>query len=191
MKKKLIVLGLLFVIVFAFTACDLDNGLVSNKTNVEATTGDGGEVFIETSTDGMIELHSWFITSGVPSNAIILKHTSKTAVFECFVDQGSWTNRGSAKVFVKAENTIYWFHSNYDIEQAFVEIILREDENIIGYAVIGIVKQNTSTGRLYKANILKAAFIPKIDGEYQNITDEQIKVAIENSKTSKHKICGT
>lgn len=41
----------------------------------------------EESISDMIELHTWYFTSGVPNNAIKVKHMNNTN-FECIVDKG-------------------------------------------------------------------------------------------------------
>lgn len=46
------------------------------------------KAFREVTTDEMIELHTWFFTSGIPNNAIVFKHTDENAKFECVVDLG-------------------------------------------------------------------------------------------------------
>ena len=57
----------------------------------------------------MIELHTWFFTSGIPNNAIIFKHTDENAKFECVVDLGQFGfgENGTKSTTVKAGDTIY------------------------------------------------------------------------------------
>lgn len=75
---------------------------------------------------------------------------------------------------VLPNNTIYWreydAESSEIIQQACIEIVLRIDDNIIGYAVIGINKVAEDYGD-YKANVLKSVYLPILNGEYQNISN--------------------
>ena len=41
---------------------------------------------IETEITNMIELHTWYFTSGIPNNAIVVKNTNENAIFECSAD---------------------------------------------------------------------------------------------------------
>ena len=173
MVKKLICIGVMLVMVFSFVGC--------------------GNGFREKKTKDMIELHTWYITSGVPNNAIKLSYSDENAVFECIVDEGNFRTgfQYSKNKSAKHGDTIYWVPWETDLdgeptsaitqaERTFVEIILKVDDNIIGYAVIKIERKGDS--RSYNAKILKSALIPKVDGEYQNVTKEQIKNAIEKIK---------
>ena len=68
-----------------------------------------------------------------------------------------------------------------ELRQAFVEIILKFDNNIIGYAVVEIYTPD-GYGQTFLARVLKSALFPKIDGEYQNVTQEYVKTIIERIK---------
>lgn len=109
----------------------------------------------------MIELHTWFFTSGIPNNAIVFKHTDENAKFECVVDLGQFGfgENGTKSTTVKAGDTIYW-NNTADIEQAFVSVIVKIDNNIVGYAVIKIIQNRGPAD--HTANILKEVSIPKI-----------------------------
>ena len=146
--------------------------------------GCGKEDFVEVETHDMIELHTWFFTSGMPNNAIVFKDTNKSTVFECSVDNGNLKASSTQYVknlVAKPDDTIYW-QTDATIEQAFIEIILKIEDNIVGYAVIEILQNNTSVD--YKASVCKSALIPKVNDEYQNVTEKQVKTAIEKAKTN-------
>ena len=68
-----------------------------------------------------------------------------------------------------------------EIRQAFVEIVLKIDNNIIGYAVVEIYSAD-EYGHEFMARVLKSALFPKIDGEYQNVTQEYVKTIIQRIK---------
>lgn len=122
------------------------------------------KAFMEVTTDEMIELNTWFFTSGIPNNAIVFKHTDENAKFECVVDHGQFGfgENGIKSTTVKAGDTICW-SSIADIEQAFISVIVKIDENIVGYAVIKIIQNRGPAD--YTANILKEVSIPKICDE--------------------------
>ena len=147
----------------------------------------GGNGYTEVETEDMVGLHTWIFTSGIPNNAIVLKHNDENAIFECTTDNGQFLGYGlrqySKYATLKPNDTIYWRgwedSSGETTQHAYVDIILRVDDNIIGYAVIEIL-QNTPVA--YTASVLKSALFPKVQGEYQTITGEQIASIIENNK---------
>jgi len=73
---------------------------------------------------------------------------------------------------------------DWEIRQAFVEIVLKIDNNIIGYAVVEIFKtyQPDTNYSSFRARVLRSALFPKIDGEYQDVTQEYVKTIIERIK---------
>jgi len=164
MVKKIMALGVLLIMVFTFAGCSEKN-------------------FIEIETEDMIELHTWFFTSGVPNNAIVLKHENKNIVFECSVDNGdlkALSTQYMKNLNANSGDIIYWKPDTI-IEQAFVDIVLKSEDYIVGYAVIEILQDTSSVD--HTASVLKSVLIPKIDGEYQKVTEKQVETAIEKIKT--------
>jgi len=109
------------------------------------------------------------------------------------------------KLTVKINN-IEWntdkgpsMEDDYTIENAYIDIVLKIDSNIIGYAVISIdvvgrfpidsypAQLFPNGAPIYAAKLLHSALIPKIDGEYQSITEKQIKAAIRAIKEKNEK----
>lgn len=117
---------------------------------------------------------------------IELQNSDENAVFECIVNKGSFIYSDEVKtITVKSGESFYWRNTddtNKD-ERIFVEVFLRSDNNIIGYALVEIYQY--SEPHAYKAKLLKSAFLPQIDGEYQQITHEQVKAVIEQAKSAK------
>ncbi len=67
------------------------------------------------------------------------------------------------------------------VEEAFVEITLKIDENIVGYALVEIYP--TGEPKLFfKAKTLKSAIFPQVEGEYQNISKDQVEQIMERIK---------
>jgi len=97
--------------------------------------------------------------------------------------------RHSKNAIAKPGDTIYWEHydgtpNNYIykgfIAKAFVDIVLKKDDSIIGYAVVEI-NQNGGANT-YGAKISALVIFPKIGGEYQNVTEKYVKAAIKKIK---------
>lgn len=170
MIKKIVSAGM-FIMACMCTACSQNNG------------------FVEVSTEALIELHTQDFTDSVHNNAILLKYQEENVVFDCSVDNGYLLGASSITkaLSVASNNTIYWEPYNpasslpaSAYERDFIEIIVKNDGNIIGYAVIEIVQKDTHFN--YTASISKSVLFPKIEGEYQNITQKQVSDIIEKIK---------
>ncbi len=129
----------------------------------------------------MIELHTWYFTSGISNNAIKVKYKDNT-VFECTVDKGGIglsKSHESKSVTIGSGETIYWSPFDDEIatwaDLAYIQIILKDEDQIIGYAVIE-VKRNPDWN--YNAEILKSVVFPKINGQYQSITEAYVNTTI-------------
>lgn len=88
-------------------------------------------------------------------------------------------------------STIYWNNlSDYNQDEllfnitAYLDIIIRANEHIVGYAVIKIYPVTEfKQGHVYSAKMLKSVSFPKVDGEYQNISLDFIESEILNIKS--------
>lgn len=84
-------------------------------------------------------------------------------------------------IIIKAGEGFHWRDGETDKdERTFIEIVLKIEESIIGYTVVEIYRNSNSN--FYKAKLLKAALFPKVDNEYQQVSQEEIKTAIELAK---------
>ena len=54
----------------------------------------------------------------------------------------------------------------------------------VGYALVKIVPEEGSPYGYLIVSILKQVVLPKIDGEYQTVTEEQVQTVIDQIKTS-------
>ena len=133
----------------------------------------------------LVVLHTWYFTSGIMNNAIELHYQDKNAVFFCTTKEGYFpvNFKANKNVTAKSGETIYWVGfvgaNNKEIKHDFVDIILKIDDNIIGYAVIEI---HLASGATHNAELLKSVVFPKIDGEYQNVTEKYVKNEIKKVK---------
>ena len=73
---------------------------------------------------------------------------------------------------------------------AFMEIVLREEEHIVGYAVIKISPIEDLGSELgYVSQLLRSVSFPKVDGQYQDISEEYVAEQIrrvKNDAASQH-----
>lgn len=172
MAKKILILGVVLIMCLSmFSGCN--DGIKVKPVN------------------NMIELHTWYFASGIPNNAIKVKHSDNDVNFICEVDKGRiWsydTQEFGKNVVVKTDSTIYWDYFDEDeesnVSEALLEIVLKKNDNIIGYAVIEIESIENSLD--FKANVLKSELFPKVSGQYQDISKEYVKAIVEKIKTDK------
>lgn len=144
---------------------------------------------IQVETEDMIDctMFRYNSSSSWIGNPIALKYMDENAVFECTVDIGYIVLLGDPTQYVKNTHLkpyagLCWMPENgMKAERAFVDIILKNDGNIIGYAVIEIYPNNP-LGSTFLARTLKSAFFPKVDGKFQNVAENQVKTIIEKIK---------
>ena len=95
------------------------------------------------------------------------------------------THVGNTSVTVPSGSTIYWsYRYNADggmlyaqNEQIWLEFINQKDSHIVGYAVVRVDKV---ADYCYEPTVVRSAIFPKDDGEYQEITTEQVMQLIKN-----------
>ena len=66
-----------------------------------------------------------------------------------------------------------------DFERAFIDIVLKNNGHIGGYAVIEIDKTQPYT---YQGRTLKSVLFPKVNDGYQDVTKEYVDQKIEKVK---------
>lgn len=113
--------------------------------------------------------------------------------FEVSVDNGKlllWENNKisamSSPFEVENGTTIYWTNiyradEKYMGTTAYINIIIRDGKNILGYAVVNIYTSDleNAPAQSYYAKLLKSVSFPKVDGKYQKITSEYVQSEIE------------
>ncbi len=121
--------------------------------------------------------------SSVPGLPIIFKYPDNEVIFECTINKGSFKyDKKITSVIAKVDEKIFWCPGNIKefTEQAYIDIILKKNGSIVGYAVIEIVKKDNTCD--FTPKLLKACVFPKINGVDQNITIDQIKLLISEVK---------
>ena len=160
----------------------------------------GHTVFEEVDAE-LVELYFQYSHPGANlRHWIVMIYSDENVVFHCTVDNGFFSRitsslpneRFSKNVRVLSGENIYWEdhevgedgkYMNVEIVDAFIEIVLKLEETIIGYVVI-----KTYEGYPYyfdyffHANVLKSVLFPQVDGEYQNVSEEYVKTAIQKIK---------
>ena len=128
------------------------------------------------------------VMSSADSGIITIKPFDQNVVFACTVDNGVF---GSQKEQAPAKNInaysgdeIFWISREWLndgewVTQAFIEIILKAEQNIIGYVLI---EADTLSNRFYCLNVLQSVLYPQIDGAYQAVSEEYVRAAIEKIK---------
>lgn len=81
----------------------------------------------------------------------------------------------------------YWFDENDkvnssedDCDYTYVDMIVREDDNIVGFAVAKIFA--VELGYSYKAEIVKIVRYPMVNGKYQNVAMATVRQDIAEAK---------
>ena len=92
------------------------------------------------------------------------------------------------------DTTVYWTSLSQtgenDFERymgttAYINIVIHEEENIIGYAVVEISTNDLENepAQTYSIKLLKSISFPKVNGEYQKITVEYVAAEMEQIKS--------
>ena len=63
----------------------------------------------------------------------------------------------------------------------FVEFIVRVENHIVGYAVMEIISVDYES-EIFGIELRDSAYFPKVDGEYQNVTQEYLEKRIRSAK---------
>lgn len=121
-----------------------------------------------------------------PGDPIFLNNKNEGSVFTCTVDSGilsilsggSWQH--DKKIFLKNGEGFWWI-TNERLSKAMIDIVLKVDGNIAGYAVVEIYSLD-EVCRYYQARTLKSALILQSEGAVRHVTQEQVQAAIDEVK---------
>lgn len=69
------------------------------------------------------------------------------------------------------------------IDEIYMRIIIKADGNIVGYTVIEMVCTNVNLC-LFNAMIVESGCFPKVDGEFQNVTEEYVRDLVTEKMAS-------
>lgn len=168
MKKVLVILCGFLVCFGALGGCKDENNIV------------------ERDVEEIVQLENWFFSSGIPNYIIRFIYNNENTVFHCCVERGAFWVKDSQKyekeTTINAGDCLYWnpIALNSDVKEIYVDIIMKENENFVGYVIIKIEKID-ETGD-YRAEVVKSTVFPKIEGKYQPITEAQVRKKIKKIK---------
>lgn len=187
--------------------------LDDNETNVSNENND----FNENNTEDPIEvvqedkfvmvdddtIFSFLESDGMRSvgnhNPFTITYDDDDVLFYCKIDNGFLTEgiatpkevSDTKELVVKNGDKFLWsFTLNKHPEQNnFLEAIFKKDDNIVGCAVVWceIFLGTVGYVTLVDYKCLKSVVFPKVDGEYQNITEEDVNELILEAKNSINK----
>ena len=139
---------------------------------------------------------------GIPLNLSAPGYQNTT--FEVSVDGGElllWEEDNtithmSTPLYVENGTTIYWSSlsqstsgsvETMEHSPAYIDIVILEDTTIVGYAVVKIeldhLDSTTKDPYTYYATLVKSISFPKVNGGYQNITYEYVRMEMEQLKS--------
>ncbi|MBE7088229.1 MAG: hypothetical protein E7370_01710 [Clostridiales bacterium] len=135
---------------------------------------------IEQDVDDMIELACWSPAVSSLGNRITVNNSNKNVVIECATDKGYliYGHEFVKQIETSSGETIYWSEGQDDIIGDFVEITLRYEETYVGYALVKVYIESN----MFNATVIKSAIFPMVDGEYQNVTKNQVKNLLEKAE---------
>lgn len=121
-------------------------------------------------------------------------------VFEVTVDKGKYCDLIEGKMTVlpsrftmRNNNVCYWdwsygleqeeadIYYSEDYDYSFTDIVIYCEENIVGYAVLRFQRSEISAGN-YETSLLASVLFPKVDGKYQNVPLEYVRMCITEIK---------
>lgn len=100
----------------------------------------------------------------------------------------------SKEITTWIDRTVYWHEGEYDdtgkwidwakegyYDDVYIEVLIRDGENIVGYAVLNMAYRKTPVER-WQIFLIKSVYYPKILGRYQNVSEEYVRQQIEAVK---------
>lgn len=77
-------------------------------------------------------------------------------------------------VYWRAEKTMLWTKFLDEQGGIYINVIVRADEHIVGYAIFEIVAQDELM-QFYGIAMRESVYYPKVDGQFQEITEEYVQ----------------
>ena len=176
-------------------------GLTSNYNKVGK--------FYEVEVDGMVDYYTYNKSHEVAGMYFYLNYPDKDIVFRVHSDSSDFISppngfgeRASNYIEITPDPNGFLFYVDEDtskLEDAvvswcwamntipkdyyFMDVIIMKDDNILGFVVLKMIDRFVELPvGLYNATTLKSVVLPKIGDEYQNVTLEQVELAINEIK---------
>lgn len=183
--KKFLFLLIQCVMLNLLISCNSEHNVSTEKTKV-----------IEKQANGMIDFKLYSYSSamsawtGVP---ITCNLQNENAEFELITNVSylySYNDNEKIgnNINVKTNELFIWHaygenHTLITID-AYVDVIARIDNKIVGFASIFIYNEK-NLGLSFKPYLLESVVFPKVDGEYQDISIEYVQDKLEEAKLQK------
>lgn len=112
----------------------------------------------------------------------------------CIEEAGALQSMSRAGTTLKAEEQFYWTPlcedarvNLEDIQASWIRIVQKQEEHPTGLVLVKITSESVQTedgfaGPLFKADIAASLSFPRQDGDYQPISDEDLKVVEDTYK---------
>ena len=65
-----------------------------------------------------------------------------------------------------------------DTDRVFVDVVVRADDHIVGFAVIEICDMGVENRCIYNTKLMKSVSFPQVDGRFQKISEKYVKEQI-------------
>ncbi len=141
---------------------------------------------LETKVPDMVELSTWYATSGLLNNLITVKYEDKNLTFECRAGEGFllYQSQYHKEITLSSGETVHWAFSDTEwiykeVTDDYVDIVVKEEDRIVGYATIRITQRD---GIDFSAKVVKSVMFKKIDGKYQSVTEAEIEELLQKTK---------
>ena len=85
--------------------------------------------------------------------------------------------RATGHVFDDEKREIQYIE--LDTDRVFVDVVIRADEHIVGFAVIEICDMGVENRFVYNTRLLKSVSFPQVDGCFQRISEKYVKEQIQ------------
>ena len=183
MKKRFLSLIMIPMCIFLF-ACSPKNELgIYEKEEEDMVTLD---VWGDTSGFSTVEVNQITLTGAKDSEFVCSTSTQDPGKEGNFIFR-STPYSSETSVTVSSGTTVFWSYRHYDengmltagSDTVWLEFINRKDSDIIGYAVVKVEKLGYCN---YEAEVIKAVSFPKVNGKYQEVTEEQVNQLIDSAK---------
>lgn len=181
-RTKKALLGVITTILsfgsFALTAC---GGTPSNSDLVYNEAGQ----FYEQKVDDMVDcsLFRYNVAQSAMGNPILLNSSNEGVVFTCTTVRGA-ISEDNKLTLISGEGFWWWPNDDLSLSGTTIDIVLTVEENVVGYAVVEIYPLSEATDVQFAARTLKSVLLPKVRGQSQTVTQEQVQTAINEVKKS-------
>lgn len=118
-------------------------------------------------------------------NVYLYDYYNEKYTYDLFCDNGYVTHSETKKMYKRLDDvrnvfSFSWNPVNEELEtkeqfeEAYLTIVQKEYENIVGFAIIKLI-QSDADENTYYSDLIKSVCFPKINNSYQSISDNYIE----------------